>query len=317
MSELIGLENLSENYFKGKKTIVAIGFFDGVHLGHKKIIDLCVRRAREIGGVSVVLTFDKPPVNLIKGKMYKKLITSFEDKIKLIEGLGVDFIVTSRFDANFSNLKPDQFCKEILIRKFYIEEIFIGEGFHFGRERKGNDIFLKKFFKSYKVKVNIISLYKVNGIPISSTIIRKYFFEGDLEKIRSLLGRYPKVVGTIIKASGRGRKLGFPTANIDVFKMFVIPKDGVYLGNVEINGNKKKLPAIVNVGNSPTFNDTKKWIEAFIINFNEDIYNKEIKIYFLKRLRDEIIFDSQDKLIEQIKLDLEDAIKYFKLNCIA
>jgi ribosomal protein S15 len=139
--------------------------------------------------------------------------------------------------------------------------------------------------------------------------------EGDLEKVNLILGRCPYVAGTVSKALGRGRELGFPTANISVPKIFVIPKDGVYLGMVKISESSKKLPALVNIGDNPTFGNNKKWIEAFIINFNGNIYGKKIKIYFLKRLRDEVIFNSKDELVAQIKIDLENAVKYFKLNC--
>lgn len=313
MTDLIELESLNENFFKGKNTVVVIGFFDGVHLGHKKIIELCVERAKEINGISIVFTFDKPPLNIIKGEIHKKLISSFEHKLKLVESLGVDFIVTARFDAKFSKLRPEQFCKEILFEKFHVKEIFVGKSFRFGWGAKGNDIFLKEFFRPYNIKVNVVPLYRVNGVPVSSTVIRKYFLEGNIEKIKAFLGRYPQVSGKVIRASGRGRKLGFPTANIDVCEKFVIPKDGVYLGRVEISDEKGEKPAIINVGSNPTFKETKKWIEIYILNFDRDIYGKEIIAYFLKRLRDEIVFKNKDQLVKQIQHDLEYAKKYFKV----
>ncbi len=316
LAKLIRLEGITEDYFKGESSIIVIGAFDGVHLGHKKIIEQCIKRAKEVKGISIVLTFEDHPLNIIKGRIHKKLIISFEDKIKLIKRLGVDFVVTVKFDKKFSVLEPEQFCKEILTNRFHAREIFIGEGFRFGRDRKGNGIFLKNYFAPLGTKVNIVSLYKVGGVPASSTAVREYFLEGDLEKVNLILGRCPYVAGTVTKASGRGRKLGFPTANIGVPKIFVIPKDGVYLGRVKISGSSKKLPALVNIGDNPTFGNNKKWIEAFIINFNENIYGKKIKIYFLKRLRDEIMFGSEDELVAQIKIDLENAVKYFKLNCI-
>jgi len=143
LAKLIRLDEITEDYFKTESSIIVIGAFDGVHLGHKKIIKQCVKRAKEVRGTSIVLTFEDHPLNIIKGRMHKKLIISFEDKIKLIKSLGVDFIVAAKFDKNFSMLEPGQFCKEILTNRFYIREIFIGEGFRFGRNRKGNGIFLK------------------------------------------------------------------------------------------------------------------------------------------------------------------------------
>jgi len=315
LAKLIRLDDITEDYFKGESAIIVIGAFDGVHLGHKKIIKQCVKRAKEVKGISIVLTFENHPLNVIKGRMHKKLIISFEDKIKLIKSLGVDFVATVKFDKNFSMLEPEQFCKEILTDRFHVREIFVGEGFRFGRDRKGSGIFLKNYFSPIGIKVNIVSLYKAGGVAASSTAVRKYFLEGDLEKVNLILGRCPYVAGTVSKALGRGRELGFPTANIGVPKIFVIAKDGVYIGMVKISGSSKKLPALVNIGDNPTFGNNKKWIEAFIINFNGNIYGKKIKIYFLKRLRGEVIFSSRDELVAQIKIDLENAVKYFKLNC--
>jgi len=313
MSELLELEKLDKNYFKDRNSVVVIGFFDGVHLGHRKIIEACIKKAKKINGVSIVLTFNKPPLNVIKSEMYKKLIISYEEKIKIIDSLGVDFIVTANFDSDFLMLEPGQFCRNILIEKFYIREIFVGSEFHFGFKAKGDVLFLKRFLKPYNVKVNVVPLLKIKGEVVSSTNIRKYYSEGKIKEIRNLLGKNPQVEGIVVRGAGRGKQLGFPTANIDVCEVFVTPKDGVYLGTVEINAGKNKLlPAIINIGDNPTFKESKKWIEAFIINFKDDIYKRKIKINFLERLRDEIIFESKDKLISQMKLDLGYANKYFK-----
>lgn len=312
MVQILDLENLKKGIFRDQKTVVIIGFFDGVHVGHRKIISLCVKRAREIGGTSLVFTFDRPPLNIIKRGLYKKLITSLQDKLKLIEDMGVDYIIVAKFEEDFSKLSPEKFCQEILLEKLSPREIFVGEGFRFGKDAKGDNNFLKNFLQSYGVRVNTIPLYKVNGIPVSSTVIREYFLKGDIEKVKELLGRFPQLSGTVVRASGRGKKLGFPTANIDVCDRFVIPKDGVYAGVVGISGQKEKLPSLINVGDNPTFKESKKWVEVYILNFDQDIYGKEINIYFLRKLRDEMVFEDENKLAEQIKIDLENAKKYFE-----
>ncbi len=313
MSELLELEKIDNSYFRNKNAVVVIGFFDGVHLGHKKIIETCVEKARKIKGVSIVMTFNKPPLNVIKNGMYKKLIISYEEKIKIINSLGVNFIVTANFDSDFLMLEPGQFCRDVLINKFYIREIFVGSGFRFGFEARGDVLFLKRFLMPYNIKVNVVPLLKIKGVVVSSTNIRKYYSEGKIEEIRDLLGRNPQVEGVVVRGAGRGKQLGFPTANIDVCEVFVTPKDGVYLGTVGIDGDENKLfPAIINVGDNPTFRESKKWIEAFIINFKNNIYKRKIRISFLERLRDEIIFEGKDKLINQMRLDLEYASKYFK-----
>jgi len=315
LSELLELRKINNSCFKSKNSVVVIGFFDGVHLGHKKIIEVCVKRAKKISGTSIVLTFNKPPLNVIKSETYKKLIISYDEKIKIIESLGVDFIVTANFDSGFFTLKPAQFCEDILNKKFHVREIFVGSGFCFGFKAEGDVYFLKRFFKPYNIKVNEVTILKINGEAVSSTNTRKYYSEGKIKKIKNLLGRNPQIEGVVVRGAGRGRRLGFPTANIDVYEDFIAPKDGVYLGTVEINGNKnKEFPAIINIGDKPTFEESKKWIEAFIINFRDNIYKRKIRINFLERLRDEIAFESEDKLISQMKMDLEYAKRYFKIK---
>jgi riboflavin kinase/FMN adenylyltransferase len=315
LPEILELKNIDNRYFDDKKPIIVIGFFDGVHLGHRRIIETCVDRARKIKGSSIVLTFNQPPINVIKNKMYKKLIIPFREKIKIIGDLGVDYIVTADFSPDFLKLKPEKFCRYILIKKLHITEILVGKGFRFGFNAEGDVRFLKRFFRPLNVIVDSVPLLKIRGEIASSTNIRKYYSLGDIKKIRNLLGRDPQVEGTVIKGAGRGRKLGFPTANINISRIFITPKDGVYLGKVKTGSIEDKLfPAVINIGDNPTFKDAKRWVETFIINFEKDLYGKKIKIIFLERLRDEIGFKDGDKLIKQMKIDLQYAYKYFNIN---
>ena len=314
MSKLLDLEKIDKNYFKFETPVAVIGFFDGVHLGHKEIINACIEKAKILNGKSIVLTFNKPPVNVIKSKTYKKLIISYEEKIKIIDSLGVDYIVIADININFLKLTPEQFCRDILINKLCIKEIFVGDEFRFGFRAAGDVFFMNNFFKPYHVKVNVMPLLKVGDELVSSTNIRKYYSEGRIKKITDLLGRDPQVEGIVTKGAGRGKQLGFPTANIDICEFFVTPADGVYLGTVLINGEGDKMfPAIINVGKNPTFGESKKRIEAFLLNFKGNIYNKKIKITFLEKLRDEMKFASKDNLINRIKLDLNYAKKYFNI----
>jgi riboflavin kinase / FMN adenylyltransferase len=311
VSKLINLDKLKSGFLKD--TVVVIGFFDGVHIGHKKIIRLCVDKAKKIKGSSVVFTFNKPPLNILKRGVHKKLITSYADKIKLIKEIGVDLIVVAKFDSTFSRIEPEQFCREILIDKFNIKDLFIGEDFRFGSSAGGDTNFLRNFFRSYDVNVNIVPILKIGGIPVTSTTIRKFYIEGHVERIITFLGRLPSITGMVLHGDSRGRSLGFPTANIDVSEEFVIPNDGVYLGYVDILDKKFKkahLPSIMNIGSNPTFNGKRKWIESHIINFNEEIYGYNIKVSFLKKLRDEILFQNKEELINQIKKDVDFAKKY-------
>ncbi len=311
MSRIIRIEKINSSFFKDKKTVVVIGFFDGVHLGHQEIIKLCTERAKKIDGTSVVFTFDKPPSNIVKGQVYKKLIIPYKEKIRLIKSCGVDYIVIARFNVSFSKLDPEEFCRHILIEKLNIKELFIGHGFKFGHNAAGNEKFLHDFLASYNVKVNVVPVFKIGSIPVSSTEIRKYYSEGNIEKITKFLGRLPGITGKVIAGDGRGKLLGFPTANVDIFERFIIPTEGVYLGWVNIPPLKTKLPAVINIGSNPTFMGDKKWIESYIIDFNKNIYGRQIKVYFLKRLRDEILFKNKEDLIKRIKSDLSFAKAYF------
>jgi len=327
LRKIIKLENLKEDSFKGLRVFAVIGFFDGVHRGHQEIIRKCVSRARQAGGVCVVFTFNKQPKNIVHKKLYKKLITASTEKLELIKGLGVDNIIIAKFDGLFSNYEPEIFCSRILIEKLNIEEIFIGKGFRFGKDAKGNVDFLKSYFKYKSVKINEVPIFTVDKMPVSSTMIRQYYGDGDIGRIKLLLGRYPSLKGKVIKGDGRGKTLGFPTSNIDVFEKYVTPMDGVYIGFVRILAGslekrkkitdvfdtEKKYPAVINIGDNPTFAIQHKWIESHLIDFDADIYNRKIEITFLKRLRDEKKFAGKDDLVQQIMADIESARNFFKI----
>lgn len=327
MSKLIRLEKLDYSRFKDTCIAAVIGFFDGVHNGHKKIIRLCADKAKSMGGVSLVFTFDKPPANIIKGKLDKKLITSYRDRIGLIKKIGVDYIVVAKFNTDFAELEPVEFCRDILAARLNVREVFIGRGFKFGKNSEGDADFLKSFFHGKKpaVNINVIDIYRIGHTPVSSTVIRKLYSEGNIEKITEFLGRFPSIKGKVVKGDQRGRLIGFPTANIDVFEKYITLKDGVYAGYASICGKPAqvlrpaagpgdgsfKLPSVINIGNNPTFEGNRKWIESHILDFDADIYGKKIEVVFLKRLRDEISFESKEELIKQIESDINDAEKYF------
>ncbi len=314
MVKIVELEKIKAGHFVDKILFVVIGFFDGVHLGHRKIIEASIKKAQKENGKSLVLTFDKPPLNVVKSKLFKKLINSFDQKIELIEDLGVDFIIKARFDSEFLKLRPEEFCSNILVDRFNLKEIFVGEGFRFGYRGAGDVSQLKDYLKVQEARVNIVPLLKIKGETISSTNIRKYYREGDVSAVKRMLGRYPSATGTVVEGDKRGRLLGFPTANIDIFHNYVTLRDGVYLGTVKIGPSLGDgLPAIINVGDNPTFKGTRKWIEAYIIDFNKNIYGNKISISFFDRLREEIKFKNKEELIQQIKKDYHYAKKYFNL----
>jgi len=293
---------------------MVIGFFDGVHKGHQKIINMCKDSSGKKGRASIILTFDRPPLNVVKSRTYKKLILPFKEKLKILEDIGVDFIVTAEISPEFLSFSPGDFCKDILLGIFGIKELFIGKGFRFGYRASGDVGLLKSYLESAGVRVNEVKLLGSDeGEVISSTTIRDYYKEGNILKIRKLLGRDPYIKGMVVKGAGRGEDLGFPTANLDISDTLVIPSDGVYFGTVSMmNGDGLLQPAIINIGNNPTFGTSKKWIEAHILDFNKKLYDKEIKINFLKRHRDEVKFNNSDELINKIRKDAGQARIFFK-----
>ncbi len=329
MKNIIRLEKVNKGFFKGQAVFAVLGFFDGVHKGHQDIIKQCIGKAAQNNGTSVVFTFDKPPKNIIHGKLYKKLITPYADKLKLIKKLGADYIVVAKFDRFFSGLEPGDFCREILIEKLNVSEIFIGKGFKFGKDASGGTGFLAECLGPCGVRINEVPILEIDGSPVSSTLIREFYNAGDIEKIKLFLGRDPSLKGKVIKGDSRGRLLGFPTANIDVFEKYVTPSDGVYAGFVnlqaqvvsagDICADKKKkelirmMPAVINIGDNPTFYGKRKWVESHILDFTGDIYDFNIEVIFLKKLRDEKKFVSRDDLIGQVKKDISIAGDYFKI----
>jgi riboflavin kinase/FMN adenylyltransferase len=314
LARKLKLNDISKDQFSGLDPVMVIGFFDGVHKGHQKIINMCKDSSDKKGAASIILTFDRPPLNVVKSRTYKKLIFPFEEKLKILEDTGVDFIITAEISPEFLKLSPECFCKDILLGIFGVKELFIGEGFRFGYRASGDVGLLKSCLEPSGVKVNEVRLLGSDvAEAISSTTIRDYYAEGNISKIRNLLGRDPYINGVVVKGAGRGKGLGFPTANLDVCDTLVVPKDGVYFGTVSImEDDRSPLPAIINIGDNPTFGISKKWIEAYIIDFDKRIYDKEIKIKFLDRHRDEVKFNSSDELIDQIRKDVRQARNFFK-----
>jgi riboflavin kinase / FMN adenylyltransferase len=314
LAQIFHLNELDDGFFKNSLNIMVIGFFDGVHKGHKEIIKKCIKRAKIIGGTSVALTFDIPPVNIISGKKTKKLIMPFEEKIKVMGSLGIDYIVDVNFNKDFAGLEKESFCREIIIDRINAREIFIGENFKFGKGAKGDYSFLKNYLKNFNIKVNAVKLLKINNVIVSSTEIRRLYEEGDAEKIKLFLGRYPAVHGKVQEGFSLGATLGFPTANIAVDESYVTLKKGVYAGSIILEESKKPLKSLINVGNTPTIGFRDTLIEVYILNFNKNIYNKKITVKFLKYLRNEAKFSSANDLILQIKEDIRRASDYFKLK---
>jgi riboflavin kinase/FMN adenylyltransferase len=286
-------------------SVVTLGNFDGVHLGHQKLLDSVTSASKELAVASVVISFHPHPFKILKPEKAPPLLLPLREKVRLLEEAGVDFFVCLEFNHQFASLSAYQFIKEILVRRLGTKKIFVGRDYRFGRDRIGDVSYLRKIGGVFGFDVEVVAPVVVNGILVSSTRIRRLVMEGQTREAMKLLGRPYKVLGKVIKGAERGRRLGFPTANIEP-ENELIPQRGVYSVAVEIDS--KIYPGVGNIGYNPTFDGGNILkLEVFIIDFSSIIYNKEIGVLFLDKIRDEVRFSSPDLLVSQIKRDVKEA----------
>ena len=299
---------------EAKNTVITIGNFDGVHVGHQKIFDYVKRKANQIKGKSVVITFHPHPIKVLFQDHPLKLITTTEDKIKLIKKYEIDTTVLIPFTYEFSQIKAEDFVREILVKKLNAQWVVIGYDYKFGKDRKGDKDLLKKLALSYGFKVTVLKAYKRKGKILSSTAVRQALTEGNIKEANLLLGRAYHIEGEVIKGCGRGSSvLGYPTANITPIQE-IIPKEGVYAVKVNIPHLSKIYKGVANIGRKPTFDNQPVSYEVHILDFNGNLLGKHIRIHFISRLRDEKKFSSSLELKQQIKRDIDEAKKILSKN---
>lgn len=301
MKVIYGIENIDEEY---DNLVVALGTFDGIHLGHKKLIESAIKKAKEINGKSMVFTFSPHPLEVLTSSSGPKLINSKEEKIQILENMGLDIIVFANFTIQFSELHPEKFFKNILRDMLDIKELYVGFNYTFGKKGIGNTEYLKLLSKKYAIKINVLPAVKINDVVISSTVIRKEITQGNLKHIKEKLGYNYMIIGEVIHGKKIGRQIGFPTANLKLVNK-VYPPYGVYGVKIKIEGEKEEYCAIMNIGKNPTLKLNEHSLEVHIFDFNRDIYGKKIKIDLLEFIRKEIKFENKYKLIEQIKEDIK------------
>ncbi len=289
-------------------TSTTIGIFDGVHIGHKKIISLVRRDAHERGLTSCVVTFYPHPQKVLRGTDIP-LIVPLKERFRLLEKEGVEVSVCYNFTKEFAAISAEDFVKDVLVKKLNIKSIFVGSDFLFGRRREGNVALLESMGRIYKFETRIVEPVVLDGEVVSSTIIRNLIEDGMVKKAARFLGDYFSIEGIIKEGEKRGRKLGFPTANLDT-PWEIFPRRGVYITWAYLEG--KKFRSITNVGLRPTFGENQLLIETHIIDFKGDIYGETMRIEFLDRLRDERRFESVNALIAQISKDVERAKEIFE-----
>ncbi|HDZ61665.1 MAG TPA: bifunctional riboflavin kinase/FAD synthetase [Nitrospirae bacterium] len=301
MKKLIdGIENLTE---KMPYPVVAIGNFDGVHLGHQTIFRQLVERARKKKGTSIVFTFEPHPLRIIAPERAPQLLTPYKDKVKLIKKTGVDVIICVNFTREFAHVPAEDFVRNMLLANIGVKEIFIGSNYRFGRGRKGSPDLLKALGREHGFKVTVVPEIKINDIVISSSRVRTLIARGKVEEASVFLGRDYSVVGLVIEGAKRGKSLlNIPTANITVFNE-MLPKDGVYAVMVSIG--KRRYKGAANIGHNPTFKDKQFSFEVHILDFDGDLLGRNLSVDFIKRIRDEMRFPGVEELKAQMNKDIE------------
>lgn len=290
--------------------VVTIGTFDGVHIGHQKIIKRLVKIAKKNNLQAVVLTFFPHPRMVLQKDSNIKLINTIDEKATLLETFGIDHLVVKKFTQDFSRLTAREFVSDLLVSKLQTKHIIIGYDHHFGRNRSANINDLIEFGEIYDFKVKEITAQEIDEVAVSSTKIRAALLNGDLETANTYLGYNFMITGHVIKGKGLGKQLNFPTANIHIEETYkLIPKNGVYVVASIIN--EKRVFGMMNIGVNPTVetNNTQR-IEVHFFNFNTDLYGKVLQIDIFKRLRDEQKFNSIELLKTQLEVDKKEAQQY-------
>ncbi|MBI5047378.1 MAG: bifunctional riboflavin kinase/FAD synthetase [Deltaproteobacteria bacterium] len=295
-----------------KSPIVTLGNFDGVHIGHQQVLKVIRKRAEKLRLPSIVYTFEPHPLKIVAPHKSPPLLTTLEEKVKLIKASGIDYLILARFTKEFAAQHPREFVSDILVKQLAVKEVLVGHDYAFGKGKKGTIEYLKKLGQEFGFKVYIIPAYKKRGFIVSSSKIREYIQNGKMKEAARFLGRPYTISGKVIKGRNIGKHLGFPTANIAIHNE-LIPKDGIYAVHVLL-GNKLYKGA-ANIGFAPTFATEKRAVEVHIMGFRRTIYGKKIKMGFIERLRGEKAFRNADELAAQIKRDIERAKKILNKYC--
>ncbi len=282
------------------QTSACIGNFDGIHLGHKKIIDAVKRHSEENFTRSCVITFDPHPQKVL-GRKDVSLIFPPGRRFKMLEAAGIDAVICLNFTRELSKVSAENFVKDILLDRLRIKDIVVGPGFSFGHKRKGNVDLLRSMGKTHGFNTVVAEAAQVDDRVVSSSAIRDLVREGEIRESNRFFGYDYYIEGVVVEGEKRGRKLGFPTVNLDT-EWEILPRPGVYATYVKLSDGFHG--SITNVGVRPTFEESKLTVETHIFDFGDDLYGEEIRVNFVERLRDEKRFESVDKLVEQINHDI-------------
>ena len=302
MQIINGLDKVKRRF---KKPVVTVGTFDGIHIGHQKIITRVVRRAGQIGGTSMVLTFDLHPLRVISPRGSPLLLTSIDHKMRLLDKLGIKKCLLIKFKRDFFTLSAEEFVEKILIKKLGVSEIYLGDNCCFGKDRTGNIKLIRTLARKYFFRLHRVGLTKIGSRVVSSSLIRSLLEHGKLDQAAKFLGRPFSILGQVTRGSKRGRLIGYPTANLKPYHE-VIPPGGVYA--VKVRLGRRLYNAILNIGTRPTFEfideeNIEPIIEVHIFDFSSSLYGRELEVIFTRKIRNEHRFSGKEELIGQIRLD--------------
>ncbi|AQX84403.1 bifunctional riboflavin kinase/FAD synthetase [Elizabethkingia bruuniana] len=303
------VKNIAE-YSDAMGLTMSLGMFDGVHKGHQEIIKKLKKHSETHQLESALLTFWPHPRKVLQPEVEIKLLNTLEEKLQLLERFGIQKTFLQEFNDDFRNLSGEDFVKQILLDKLHMKHIVIGYDHHFGKNKSGNFELLEKMASENNFVVEETKAVLVNELAVSSTKIRNALSEGDIITANEFLGYHYPVSGTVVAGKKIGRTIGYPTANIDVDPIKLLPKNGAYIVDVELN--RQMYKGMLSIGTNPTVNGTKKTTEVYILDFDQDIYGENITVYFRDYLHDEIKFESLEKLIERLDEDKQLTIDFFK-----
>jgi riboflavin kinase / FMN adenylyltransferase len=287
------------------RCVVSIGVFDGVHRGHQKLIGRAVEKARQLGLPAVVLTFDPHPSEVVRPGSHPPVLTPIGRKADLMEQLGVDVLCVVPFTTDFGKLDPAEFVHFVLVERLHAASVIVGDNFRFGARAAGDVAALRTLGREFGFSTEGLPMLQDDDLTLSSTFVRSSIDAGEVGRAAEVLGRPHRIDGIVVRGEGRGRQLGYPTANVHSEKHVAVPADGVYAGWAVLHG--RRLPSAISVGTYPTFEGRKRTVEAFILDFDEDIYGCELGVEFVERIRGMEKFDSVDALVEQMGHDVEKA----------
>ncbi len=296
-----GLKNVTERF---SNPVLTLGTFDGVHLGHQAIFKKVVTRAREIGGTSIAFTFEPHPLKVIAPERSPRLLNTFHGKMKLLAAAGLEVVICANFTRTFADQNPEDFAREVLHEKIGVREVYVGYDYAFGKGREGSIESLKRMGNAYGFAVSVIEAVQVDGLIVSSSVIRDLVAAGKVAEAARMLGRYYAIDGEVVHGAQRGQKLGFPTANLNTANELV-PGHGVYAVRAVVEG--RPLNGVASIGIRPTFDSGPLSVEVYLFDFRGDLYGKQMEVSFIKLLRGEEKFSDAESLMRQIRRDVETA----------